>query len=102
MKLTLDTATSLLLFHGQYAPTYQQRADKLFSIRRFARHSSGFNRFAARNRSRIGLVHRMETFRRRTGRARYVGVGPGNLRTRPRRLIWELQQLTGSGAAQFN
>ena len=27
MKLTLDTATSLLLFHGQYAPTYQQRAD---------------------------------------------------------------------------
>jgi hypothetical protein len=29
MKLTLDTATSVLLFHGRYAPTYRQRAANL-------------------------------------------------------------------------
>jgi len=32
MKLTLDTATSLLLFHGQYAPTYRQRADNFAQL----------------------------------------------------------------------
>ena len=32
MKLTLDTATSLLLFHGQYAPTYRQRADSFAQL----------------------------------------------------------------------
>jgi len=41
MKLTLDTATSVLLFEGKYAPTYSQRAENFSRLAATAERLSG-------------------------------------------------------------
>lgn len=97
MKLTLDTATSLLLFHGQYAPTYQQRAanfsrfidspstfpDLGVSPQEFAHALAWCTEWKLSGEEPAGLVT-WEWVRATCGRALAVW-------------IWELQQLTGSG-----
>jgi hypothetical protein len=99
MKLTLDTATSLLLFDGQYAPTYQQRADN-------------FSRFADSPGTSPGLNVSRQEFANALALCtewKLSGEEPAGLvtwewvrATCDRALavwIWELQQLTGSDGA---
>jgi len=96
MKLTLDTATSLLLFHGQYAPTYQQRADN-------------FSRFADSSGAPPGLNVSPQEFAHALALCtewKLSGDEPAGLvtwewvrATSERALAvwtWELQQLSGS------
>jgi hypothetical protein len=96
MKLTLDTATSLLLFHGQYAPTYRQRADNFcqfvvaqgglspstISVSEFARAMALCTKWKLSGEEPAGLVT-WEWVRATCDRALAVW-------------IWELQQLAGS------
>jgi hypothetical protein len=50
VKLFLDMATSYLVFAGEYAPTYRERADRLMALARQSNHQSPFplTKFASR------------------------------------------------------
>jgi hypothetical protein len=92
VKLFLDMATSLLVFTGDYAPTYRQRAERL---RDLAARGSG------------GLPFPLLDFARRVEECTRWKVGTDHHRWRPDNLAeearsyarelwrWELQHLTG-------
>ena len=96
MKLALDTGTSLLLFHGQYAPTYQQRADN------FSRFADSPGTLPGSTVSRQEIAHALAL----CTEWKLSGEEPAGLvtwewvrATCGRALavwIWELQQLTES------
>src|SRR6266436_5292294 len=96
MKLALDTGTSLLLFHGQYAPTYQLRADN------FSRFADSPGTLPGSTVSRQEIAHALAL----CTEWKLSGEEPAGLvtwewvrATCGRALavwIWELQQLTES------
>lgn len=96
IKLFLDMATSLLVFTGDYAPTYRQRADRLFRLasRTSRRMPFPLEKFA----SRVSDCTRWKLQPEEVPRLGWEFAQEA--RAYARHLwLWELQQLTGLGDA---